>query len=359
MDDKENIPVTPGEAGQEPDRQGAEWTVGITDHITPPADIEQSAFPEAKFLFLPDWRAAEENGEAWRQVDAILVWHWRVDRDTVGLLDRCQIIVRYGVGYDLVDVDAVTEGGIPFCNTPDYGTEEVADAACGMILALQRKIVAYDRDCRRYTADWQKHILHPTWRTSECTLGLIGVGRIGTAVVNRMKPFGYRILGYDPYQPSGHEKAVGYQRVDSLAELLREADTVSVHCPLTQETRGMIDAGFLRQMKPGASLVNTARGGIFADLDCLEESLRSGHLASAATDVLPDEPPNDHSLLRAWREDADWIRGRLIITPHSAYYSEQGSYEMRYKAAETARLYLTEGRLRNQIVPGGCPWDRP
>jgi D-3-phosphoglycerate dehydrogenase len=336
--------------GQEPARQDAEWIVGITDHITPPADIERSAFPEAEFRFLPDWRAAEENRTAWRQVDAILVWHWRVDRATLDVLDRCRIIVRYGVGYDLVDVNAVAERGIPFCNTPDYGTEEVADTACGMILALQRKIVAYDRDCRRYTQGWQKHLLHPTWRTSERTLGLIGVGRIGTAVVNRMKPFSYQIVGYDPYQPSGHEKAVGYSRVNSLAELLDEADIISVHCPLTEETRGMIDAEFLHRMKPGTSLVNTARGGILADLDCLEQALRSERLASAALDVLPNEPPKDHPLILAWREDADWIRGRLIITPHSAYYSERGSYEMRYKAAETARLYLVEGRLRNQIL---------
>jgi D-3-phosphoglycerate dehydrogenase len=334
-----------------PNCSGVNWIVGITDHITPPADIEHSAFQEAEFRFLSDWRATEENREEWGQVDAVLVWHWRVDRATLGVLERCKIIVRYGVGYDLVDVEAVAEQGIPFCNTPDYGTEEVADTACGMILALQRKIVAYDRDCRRYTQGWQEHLLHPTWRTSEQTVGLIGVGRIGTAVVNRLKPFGYRIVGYDPYQPSGHEKAVGYHRVDSLADLLSESDTISVHCPLTEETRGMIDAEFFRRMKPGSSLVNTARGGILDGLDCLEEVLRSGHLASAALDVLPDEPPKAHPLIQAWRADAPWIRGRLIITPHSAYYSEGGWYEMRYKAAETARLYLTSGRLRNQIAP--------
>jgi D-3-phosphoglycerate dehydrogenase len=332
-------------------RHGKKWIVGITDHVTPPADIEQKAFPEAEFCFLSDWRAAEENREEWQQVDVVLVWHWPVDRATLDVLERCKIIVRYGVGYDLVDVEAVAERGIPFSNTPDYGTEEVADTACGMILALQRKIVAYDRDCREYTHGWQEHLLHPTWRTSDQTVGLIGVGRIGTAVVNRLKPFSYRIMGYDPYQPSGHEKAVGYQRVDSLTDLLSEADIVSVHCPLTAETRAMMDAEFFRLMKPGSSLVNTARGGILADLDCLEEVLRSGHLASAALDVLPDEPPKDHSLIRAWREDEPWIRGRLIITPHSAYYSERGWYEMRYKAAETARLYLVRGSLRNQIVP--------
>jgi phosphoglycerate dehydrogenase-like enzyme len=166
-----------------------------------------------------------------------------------------------------------------------------------------------------------------------------------------MKPFGYHILGYDPYQPAGHEKAVGYHRVDSQTDLLKQVDVVSVHCPLTEETRGMMDEAFFRQMKPGSLLINTARGGILADLDCLEEALRSGHLEAAALDVLPDEPPKDHPLIRAWRRDDDWIRGRLVITPHSAYYSERGSYEMRYKAAETARLYLVHGRLRNQIVP--------
>ncbi|MBN1811343.1 MAG: hypothetical protein JXA14_05875, partial [Anaerolineae bacterium] len=132
MNDKENVSVPSERVGREPARRSVEWIVGITDHITPPADIEQSAFPEAEFRFLPDWRAAEENRAAWRQVGAILVWHWIVDRATLGVLDRCKIIVRYGVGYDLVDVDAVAERGIPFCNTPDYGTEEVADTACGM-----------------------------------------------------------------------------------------------------------------------------------------------------------------------------------------------------------------------------------
>ncbi len=351
MDHEEDLSAPTDQMGEQSARPGIDWIVGITDHITPPADIEQSAFPQAQFRFLPNWRTAEENREEWRQVDAILVWHWRVDRATLDVLDRCRIIVRYGVGYDLVDVEAVAERGIPLCNTPDYGTEEVADTACAMILSLQRKVVAYDRACRHYGQGWQEHLLHPTQRTSEQTVGLIGVGRIGTATVNRLKPFGFRIVGYDPYQPSGHEKAVGYQRVDSLAELLSESDIVSVHCPLTAETRGMIDAEFLQRMKPGASLVNTARGGILASLDCLEEALHSGHLASAALDVLPDEPPKDHPLIQAWREDQPWIRGRLVITPHSAYYSERGWYEMRYKAAETARLYLVAGRLRNQIVP--------
>ena len=325
------------------------WIVGITDHVVPPADIEQKAFPEAEFRFLPDWRKDPAGRRAWQEADALLVWHWRVDPETVGLLDRCKILVRYGGGYDLVDVRALAARKIPFCNTPDYGTEEVADTACGMILAIQRQLVAYDRACRRYASGWQEHTISPQQRTSCQTLGVIGVGRIGTAVVLRTKPFGYRIVGYDPYKPSGHEKAVGFQRAESLEELLAQSDIVTLHCPLTAETRGMVDAAFLGRMKRGSALVNTARGRILAGLDCLEEALRSGHLAYAAMDCLPDEPPEDHPLLRAWREDADWVRGRLLINPHVAYYSEQGWYEMRYKAAQTARLYLVEKRLRNLI----------
>jgi len=327
------------------------WIVGITDHIVPPADIEQEAFPEADLRFLPDWRRGDEARRAWQEADALLVWHWVVDGETAGLLDRCRIVVRYGVGYDLVDVRALAARGIPFCNTPDYGTEEVADAACGMILAIQRQLLAYDRACRHYDQGWQENLLHPQRRTCKQTVGVVGVGRIGTALVNRLKPFGYRILGYDPYKPSGHEKAVGYERTESLEDLLAEADIVTIHCPLTEETRGMIDAALLGRMKPGSALVNTARGRILADLDCLEDALRSGHLAYAALDVLPDEPPEDHPLLAAWREDAEWLRGRLLITPHVAYYSEEGWHEMRYKAARTARMCLVDGRLRNLVEP--------
>jgi len=326
------------------------WLIGITDYVTPPADIEQAAFGDAEFVFLADWRASEENRKMWQAVDAILLWHWHMDEATAQILDNCKIVVRYGVGYDLVDVAALTRHDIAFANTPDYGTEEVADAACAMILAIQRKLFSYDRACRSYTSGWQENLQKPHQRTSDRTLGLVGVGRIGTAVVNRMKPFGFTISGYDPYQPSGHEKAVGYTRANSLDQLLEQSDIVSLHCPLTEETRGMVDAQFIGKMKPGASLVNTARGQIIESLDCIEQALRDNRLTSIAFDVLPDEPPGEHPLITAWRNDEPWIAGRAIINPHVAYYSERGWYEMRYKAAETAKMLLLEKRLRNQIT---------
>lgn len=333
---------------------GKKWVVGITDYIQPPADIEESAFGEAEFRFLPDWRKGGDNAEQWRGVDALLAWHLPINEQAADLLERCKIVVRYGVGYDTVDVKALSRRGIVFCNTPDYGTEEVADAACAMILGIVRKVWLYDRAAREFSeGTWQENLLKPHERTSALTVGIIGVGRIGTAVVNRLRAFGFRIVGYDPYQPSGHEKAVGYERLQWQEELLEQADIVTVHCPLSDETQGMIGDEFFGKMKEGASLVNTARGGILEGLDCLERALRSGRLACAGLDVLPSEPPKEHSLLRAWRADAAWVRGRLIINPHAAYYSEQGWYEMRYKAAETAKLFLEHGKLRNAIEPEG------
>ncbi len=331
--------------------------VGITDYIRPPADFEAEAFPEAEFLFLGDWRADESAKADWRRCDAVLTWHFPMSGPTLDLLDRCRIVVRYGVAYSSVDVKGLDARGIPLCNTPDYGTEEVADTACALILSLQRKIVAYDRTARTFRGTWQEGMLRPIVRTNRRTVGVVGVGRIGTAVINRLRPFGFRLLGYDPYKPSGHEKAVGYERTETLDELLRQADIVTLHCPLTDETRGMIDARALGLLKPGSSLVNTARGGVLSGLDDVQDALRSGRLGSAAFDVLPSEPPADHPLLDAWRRDEDWLRGRLVINPHGAWYSEQGWYDMRYKAARTARMFLLEGRLRNHIPPEGERWS--
>lgn len=225
----------------------------------------------------------------------------------------------------------------------------MADHALAMILSLHRRLWEHDARARGHTAGWQVHSLKPLARSNRATVGVVGVGRIGTAAVNRLKPFGFRILGYDPGQPPGHEKAVGYERVERLSDLLAQSDIVTLHCPATDDTRGLMGAEGLAQMKPGAVLVNTARGELTADLSALETALRSGHLAAAALDTLAQEPPLPHPLLDAWRAREDWLAGRLVITPHNAFYSDHAAVEMRRNAATTVRILLTEGRLRNRI----------
>lgn len=326
------------------------YKIGVTDYVQSPHVVEAEAFPDADFIFLGSEDEGNFPAELIAELDALIVWHAHIGSRTAGLLKKSAIVVRYGVGFDAIDIAALESVGIPFCNTPDYGTEEVADTAAGMILNIQRKISSYDYACRDYESGWQEHVQPPLRRTSRQTLGVVGVGRIGTAVINRMKAFGYRILGYDPYLPSGHEKSIGYERKHHLNHLLAESDIVTIHCPLTPETWGMVDDAFITAMKPGAAIVNTGRGQVIADFDCIERHLQSGQLRAAAFDVLPAEPPpHEHGLIRAWRENQAWVRGRLIINPHTSYFSEDALYEMRYKAAETVRLYLKEGVLRNRV----------
>lgn len=325
--------------------------IGVTDHFRAPFHIEAKALGmDVEFIDFHSRNEADFDPAQLKRLDALLVWHARITARTISHLENCKIIVRYGVGYENVDLDAVKARGLPLCNTPDYGTEEVANTTVALLLNLWRKISAYDFASREITEGWAENILPPISRISESTLGLVGVGRIGEAVARRMAPFGCRVLGYDPQLPARHEMPAGLQKVGSLTELLARSDAVSLHCRLTAETAGMVDDNFIAAMKPGAMLVNTARGGLLESFDVIEKALKSGRLSGAGFDALPQEPPGDHPLLRAWRERAPWVRGRLIITPHTAWYSESAYRDMRHKAAETAGLYLKDGTLRNRIA---------
>lgn len=317
--------------------------VGVTDYVHAPFDIEEEAFPTAEFVVA--------SPDVLGELDALLVWHALIDEDFIRQLENCRVVVRYGVGYENVDIGKLHSRSIPFANTPDYGIQEVADSACSMILNLCRRTLEYDDAARSFRTGWQENILRPTARSSEMTVGVVGTGRIGTALIERLKPFGFRLLGYDPFVPSGYEKAIGFTRIETLSDLLGAADIVTLHCPENEETHGMVDNIFLAQMKPGAALINTARGGLLEGLTPLEQALRSGHLRAAALDVLPDEPPDPgHPLIAAWSSREDWLRGRLIINPHSAYYSESAWRDMRFKAAETIRIFLETGTVRNRVL---------
>lgn len=325
--------------------------VGVTDHMIDTPDLEADILgDDVEVDFFATTDESRFSPERLARLDALMVWGARLGARSIAHLTRCRGVVRYGVGYEKIDVAALTKAGIPFANNPDYGTEEVADHAVAMILSLHRRLWEHDARARRYASGWQVHSLKPLSRSNRTIVGLVGVGRIGTAVVNRLKPFGFHIIGFDPGQPPGHEKAVGYERVDRLDDLLARSDVVSLHCPATSQTRGMFDAARLARLKPGAILVNTARGELLADLDVLEAALRSGHLAAAAIDTLAEEPPGNHPLLAAWRDREDWLAGRLVITPHNAFYSDHAVTEMRTNAARTVRILLDEGRLRNRVT---------
>ncbi|MCW2241396.1 C-terminal binding protein [Azospirillum canadense] len=310
--------------------------------------IDYMVFDETDPAAIPD--------DAWRSCDAILVWHrMRITPEVVAKLDNCRLIVRVGVGFDNVDGAACRARGIPLSNVPNYGTTEVADHALAMLLHLVRGLGTYQARLKAdLAAGFRAEDVPVVRRIRGATFGAIGMGRIGTAIMRRAAAFDMKVIYVDPYLPEGHDLGLGIERVRTLPELLSRSDVVSLHVPLSAETRNMIGRDELAQMKPGGILLNIARGGL-VDVDAVHDALKSGHLAAAGLDVLPKEPPVPAPpLLAAWQRDEAWLAGRFVVTPHAAFYSEAGYLDMRTFSAEILLDYLFEGRLRNNVNPG---WD--
>jgi phosphoglycerate dehydrogenase-like enzyme len=316
------------------------------------AEIEREVLGGLADVVVHHERIAEHiPSEDWGRADALIVYYGvPVDRQLVGRLDRCRIMVRAGVGYDHIDIVACAARGIPVCNVPDYGTTEVADHAIALTLALARGLVSYHaRLLADPVAGW--HWLGPPLvrRLRGGTFGIVGLGRIGTATSRRARALDMEVCFYDPYLPDGAELAHGYRRCASLDALLAAADVISLHCPLTERNRNMIDAAALAAIKPGALLINTARGAL-VDLTALQAALRDGRLGGAGLDVLPEEPPDpEHPLVQAFRRREPGLDGRLLLTPHVAWFSPAGLIDLRRKSAETVRDFLLAGRLRNCV----------
>ena len=287
-----------------------------------------------------------------RSVDALVVWHeMSVDADLVRKLNRCRVIVRAGVGFDHIDLRATGEAGIPVCNTPDYGTSEVADHAIALMLAFSRGIVSYHEAIQRDPVLHYDVMTAPLVRRIRGrTFGILGLGRIGTATALRAKAFGMHVVAYDPYAPAGVEIALGIDRVNDLDELLAHSDVVSLHTPLTDETRGIIDSRSLSRMKRDAVLINTARGAL-VDIPALLDALHAGTIRGAGIDVLAVEPPEvDDSIVSTLTgELLPDLAGRLIVTPHAAWFSPESREDARRLSVETTMLYLRQGRLRNLV----------
>jgi D-3-phosphoglycerate dehydrogenase/C-terminal binding protein len=284
------------------------------------------------------------------QADGVIVYHLiSLSEATIRRLERCRIIVRGGAGYDNVDHAAARERGIPVANVPDYGSEEVADSALGMLLALARGIHPANSRLRAGEEPWSYSAAGRLVRLRGRVLAVVGLGRIGTAMAVRGKALGMAVVFHDPYKPDGYDKALGVRRAETLEELLAQSLAVSLHCPLTPETHHLINAKTIAILPRGAYLVNTARGGV-VDCKALPEALASGQLAGAGIDVLDSEPPPpDDPLLAAWRDPNHPAHHRLILNPHLAWYCEDGRRELRRKAAEACRRALLDLPLRNVV----------
>ena len=312
-------------------------------------------------VFGPDVRLVKRDAGALSELsdadcaaaDGLMILGFAVTGADLARFPRLRAIVRMGVGYDKLDRPAAAERNILVCNVPDYGTTEVADHAIALALTLRRGILLHHEMQRHEPpAPWRSFQNPMIKRLGTQTFGIVGLGRIGTAVALRAKAFNFRVVFYDPYLPNGVELALGIERAASLEDLLRQTDTLSIHAPLTPETRGMLGREQLALLLPEAVVVNDARGPII-DLDALADLLRDGHIAAAGLDVLPVEPPVEPipELLRAYRAREKWLEGRLVITPHSAWLTPHSWEDTRRKSAETMRAALLTNRPQNVITP--------
>jgi len=322
----------------------------IPDRLTVP-DVEKKVFGDDYEIITTSVLNADDVDDIlWNSAHAVLAWHdLTYNAELIEKLISCKVIVRVGVGYDNVDLEAAKKKNIVVCNVPDYGTNDVADHAFALLLTLVRGTEVYNRQLKRNMI-WEWTTAGELHRITNLTFGIIGLGRIGTATALRAKSFGMNVVFYDPYVPDGKDKALQVTRVNLLNELLEKADIISIHTPLTDETRSMVNKDFFDNVKKNLILINTARGKII-DLDALNNALQDNVVKAAGLDVLPQEPPDiNHPLIQAWQAEEDWLSGRLLITPHSAFYNRESYIEMRQKAAEEALRVLNHENPKNKLV---------
>lgn len=269
--------------------------------------------------------------------EALMVTTQPVTAEILAHMPRCRIVSRAGTGLDAIDVDGATRRGIWVANVPDYGVDEVSTHAITLLLAHARRLPQYLESTRR--GIWDYRVVAPIRRLKGQTLGLVGFGRIARAVAHKAQALGLRVLAHDRFVDDREIAASGVHPA-GFETLLRESDFVSLHTPLTNTTRHMIDSDTLALMKPTALLINTARGALIDD-HALLAAVRAGRIAGAALDVLPIEPPPpDYELLQ---------EERIWLTPHIAWYSESASHDMRTGAAEEVVRVLRGEQPRSGV----------
>lgn len=317
----------------------ARYTIAITDYqydtIEPQREVVR-AFPEAELL---DFQCKTEEDVLAHCADAdILINQYApMTARVIGGLRRCRAIIRYGIGVDTVDVKAATARGIFVCNVPDYGVDETSNHAIALILALARKLPVIHADVRR--GGWGLSCGKPMHRFAGSTLGLVGLGRIASAVARKLSAFGLNMIAYDPYAPAQRAQELGVTLVD-FDTLVRQSDYITLHCPATEQNHHMFNEAAFARMKPTAYLINAARGSI-VDEAALIAALRAGQIAGAGLDVLEQEPIAKDSPLLSM--------DNVIITSHFGGYSEEAIESLQRKAAQEAVNILSGNPPYNAV----------
>ena len=324
-------------------------TVVVVQHGFPDLSIERSVFADADLeVRETDARTEEAVASVARDADALVIQQAPVTRAVFEEAENLAVVGRYGIGVDTIDLDAATDHGVPVVNVPDYCLDEVPTHALALLLAVERTIPRYTEAIE--AGDWDWTVGRPIYRLRGRTLGLAGFGSLARGVLERAEPFGLEPIAYDPYVSGGEMAEYGAEKV-SFDELLARSDVLSIHAPLTEETRNLFDADAFDAMKDEAILLNTARGAV-VDVDALYDALVAGELRGAGLDVMPEEPPGDHPIFEL---DA------AVFTPHVAWYSEESFVDLRRTVAEDV-LRVLQGRTPanpvNELTSGSTGPER-
>jgi len=271
-----------------------------------------------------------------KDADGVLVTYAKITADMIRQMTKCRIISRFGIGVDNVDIPVATEKGIVVTKVPDYCIDEVSDHAMALLLSAVRKIPMGTEQVHAGT--WKMPNFVPIHRLRGSVLGLAGFGRIPQLVAPKAQAFGMKVIAFDPYLPKEVFTKAGVEQVD-FPTLLKRSDYISVHSPLTPETKGLFNADAFKQMKKGAYIVNTARGPVI-DEQALAAAIDSGHIAGAGLDVMTNEPPVNSPLIG---------KKNVIITPHTSFYSDESLVELQTKAAQEVANVLTGKAARNPV----------
>jgi D-3-phosphoglycerate dehydrogenase / 2-oxoglutarate reductase len=306
----------------------SDFVVAVADSPFPSLDpVERVLRPLGARLSLSASSAVPDILAVARDADALLVCYAKLPGDLIRQLTRCKVIGRTGLGVDNIDLPAARERKIAVTYVPDYCMDEVSDHAMALLLALARK-VPYANSLVQ-GGRWEMAAVAPIHRLKGQRLGLVGFGNIPRALVPKAKAFGLKVLAYDPFVTQDAFASFGVEGA-GFDDLLASSDFVSIHAPLTPQTRGLLNSSALAKMKPGALLINTARGPLI-DEKALIDALDSGRLGGAALDVLETEPPPKDSPLIG--------RPNVVLTPHTAFYSVEALQELQTKCAtDVARV---------------------
>lgn len=314
--------------------------IAITDYTFPTLEIEEEILRPLghELVAWKEKRAATDLPQLVADADAVITQFAPVNADVIGSMTRAKVIVRYGIGVDNVDLGAAKERGIPVCNVPDYCIDEVADQTLAFLLATTRQVVTNTNFVRE--GNWGLATPLKQMRAlRDLAVGVVGFGRIGREVVARLRPFKCQVLVHDPVVSAADIERTGCTPV-ALRELLSQADVITLHCPSTSETRGMINRESLAITKPGVILINVARGDL-VDADALTAALQTGHVSAAALDVFAPEPmPSDHPIRKM---------NNVILASHIASCSVPAVRKLRETAANLAATALRGERLPNVV----------